>query len=480
MCFMKKVIAFVFILFMSLHLVAQQKNVLVICIDDLRPELKSFGAAYIHSPNIDSLVNKGRAFTRHYVNAPSCGPSRYAFLTGLYGLQYRGDANQSLFKRAEELSEDSNAISPSMPEWFRKNGYTTVSVGKVSHHPGGRGGTLWNDDQVPEIPNAWDKHIMPVAEWETPKGAMHGLAYGKVRTPNDRDIIETVNGDDKSYPDGHIAEEGLRQLDLLSKKDKPFFLAIGLIKPHLPFGVPEHYLKYYDDVEIPTSPHTYKPKGKTTWHGSAEFMNYNRWDKDPNIDKEFALQLKRYYAACVSYADKHVGDIIKKLRQTGADKNTIVVLWGDHGWHLGEHAIWGKHSLFEESLRSPLIIYDPSMTGKGQKSDAIVESVDVFPTLCELTDLPVPDFTKGTSLIPILKDAKASGHEAVAIKAHATTIRTDQYRLVQHKSGEVELYDHNTPEGEVLNIAEDHPETVRRLKKLITAKMGIKAFVFAD
>ncbi len=266
----------------------------------------------------------------------------------------------------------------------------------------------------------------------------------------------------------------------MSKKDKPFFLAIGLIKPHLPFGVPEHYLKYYDDVEIPTSPHTYKPKGKTTWHGSAEFMNYNRWDKDPNIDKEFALQLKRYYAACVSYADKHVGDIIKKLRQTGADKNTIVVLWGDHGWHLGEHAIWGKHSLFEESLRSPLIIYDPSMTGKGQKSDAIVESVDVFPTLCELTDLPVPDFTKGTSLIPILKDAKASGHEAVAIKAHATTIRTDQYRLVQHKSGEVELYDHNTPEGEVLNIAEDHPETVRRLKKLITAKMGIKAFVFAD
>ena len=175
-----------------------------------------------------------------------------------------------------------------------------------------------------------------------------------------------------------------------------------------------------------------------------------------------------------------MGDIIKKLRQTGADKNTIVVLWGDHGWHLGEHAIWGKHSLFEESLRSPLIIYDPSMTGKGQKSNAIVESVDVFPTLCELTDLPVPNFTKGSSLMPILKDAKASGHEAVAIKAHATTIRTDQYRLVQHKSGEVELYDHNTPEGEVLNIAEDHPETVRHLKKLITAKMGIKAFVFAD
>ena len=209
-------------------------------------------------------------------------------------------------------------------------------------------------------------------------------------------------------------------------------------------------------------------------------MNYNRWGKDPRNDKDFALKLKKYYAACVSYADKHVGDIIQKLKETGADKNTIVVLWGDHGWHLGEHSIWGKHSLFEESLRSPLIIYDPTMQNRGEMSDAIVESVDVFPTLCELTDLPTPNFTKGTSLIPILKDAKASGHEAVAIKAHTTTIRTDQYRLVQHKSGEVELYDHNTLEGEVLNIAEDHPETVRRLKKLIIGKMGKKAFVFAD
>tara|TARA_R110002051_G_scaffold81617_1_gene145717 strand:- start:58017 stop:59450 length:1434 start_codon:yes stop_codon:yes gene_type:complete len=477
---MKKVIAFVFILFMSLHLMAQQKNVLIICIDDLRPELNSFGVDYIHSPNIDSLARMGRAFTRHYVNSPSCGPSRYAFLTGKYGLEYRGEYNQSLFKRSESFKYKNASITPSMPEWFRNNGYTTVSVGKVSHHPGGRGGENWDDNNIPEMPNAWDKHIMPVAEWQTPKGAMHGLAYGKVRTPNTRDVIETVDGNDKSYPDGHIAEEGLRQIDQLAKADQPFFLAIGLIKPHLPFGVPKKYLDLYENVEIPPASHSEKPKGKTTWHGSGEFMNYNRWNKDPRKDKDFALELKKYYAACVSYADKHVGDIMQKLKETGADKNTIVVLWGDHGWHLGEHAIWGKHSLFEESLKSPLIIYDPSMVEKGKMSDAIVESVDVFPTLCDLTGLSTPKFAEGTSLQTLIDNVNAEGHEAVAFKSHATTIRTERYRFIQHKSGVVELYDHKNTLAEQVNIASDNPKLVEELRRKIMVKMGVKAFTFSE
>lgn len=458
---------------------AQKKNVLIIFVDDLRPELNSFGANYIHSPNIDSLNARGRGFNRHYVNAPSCGPSRYAFLTGQYGLEYRGESNQSLFKRAEGVNDENVSTAPSMPEWFRNNGYTTVSVGKVSHHPGGRGGDNWNDSNIPEMPNAWDKHIMPVAEWESPKGAMHGLAYGKVRTPDNRDIIEAVDGNDKSYPDGHIAEEGLRQLGELAKGDKPFFLAIGLIKPHLPFGVPKKYLDRYENIQIPPALHSEKPKGKTTWHGSGEFMNYNRWDKDPLEDKEFALELKKYYAACVSYADKHVGDIIQKLKKTGADKNTIIVLWGDHGWHLGEHAIWGKHSLFEESLRSPLIIYDPSMDNKGQMSNAIVESVDVFPTLCDMTTLPIPNFTEGISLKPLLDNADTQGHEAVAFISDATSIRTDQYRFTQHKNGAVELYDHQTPLAEQLNIAERNPKIVQQLRTLLLSKTADKAFIFS-
>ena len=447
------------------------KNVLFICVDDLRPELNSFGASYIQSPNIDHLASIGRSFTSHYVNAPSCGPSRYTMLTGQYGVKYRRHYNQPLFSRAKEISVNLDQALPSMPEWFRKHGYETVSVGKISHHPGGLGGDNWNNDSIVEVPNAWDKTLMPVGEWETPRGAMHGLANGKVRGPNERDVIETVNGNDKSYPDGLIAEEGLKQLEELASGDQPFFLAIGLIKPHLPFGVPKKYLDLYNDITIPPASHPEKPEGQTTWHQSNEFMNYNRWGKDPRNDKEFALQLKKYYAACVSYADKHVGDILNKLKETGADKNTIVVLWGDHGWHLGEHSIWGKHSLFEESLRSPLIVYNPGMKKPGEQSNAIVETLDIFPTLCDLSEIPKPDYLNGSSLVPFIKDPMLKGHTAVAYNSGATTIRTENYRFTQHRNGAVELYNHVKDPSETINIAVDNPELVNKLKKQLEERL---------
>lgn len=447
------------------------KNVLLICIDDLRPELNSFGATHIKSPNIDYLASIGRSFTRHYVNAPSCGPSRYAMLTGQYGAEYRRHYNQPLFSRAKDGVKHPDQITPSMPEWFRNHGFKTVSVGKVSHHPGGRGGDEWDTDSIPEMPNAWDRHIMPVGEWETPKGAMHGLAYGKIKKPNQRDVLETVDGKDTSYPDGLIAEEGLKQLEELASGEQPFFLAIGLIKPHLPFGVPKKYLDLYDGVDIPAPSHPEKPKGKTTWHQSNEFMNYDLGGKDPREDKEFALKLKKYYAACVSYADKHVGDILKKLKETGADKNTIIVLWGDHGWHLGEHAIWGKHSLFEESLHAPLIVYDPDMENPGDQSNAIVESLDIFPTLCELSKVPMPDFTQGSSLVSMIKDSKAEGHTAVAYTSGATTIRTNNYRFTEHCSGDLELYDHVKDPPEIKNIASENPELVTKLRTQLEGRL---------
>ncbi|MFY0686459.1 MAG: sulfatase [Cyclobacteriaceae bacterium] len=456
---------------------SRPKNVLLICIDDLRPELKSFGADYIKSPNIDQLAGMGRAFHRHYVNAPSCGPSRFAMLTGRYGLEYRLHSNQSLFSRAKSISANPDSIPPSMPEWFRQNGYTTVSVGKVSHHPGGRGGDRWDSDSIPELPGAWDKHIMPSGDWKDPRGAMHGLANGKARSPEFRDVIEAFDGPDTSYPDGLIAEEGLRQLEELVESDQPFFLAVGLIKPHLPFGVPKKYLDLYEGVTIPEIKHPEKPEETTTWHGSGEFMRqYERWGKDPREDTVFALELKKYYAACVSYADKHVGDILNKLKETGADQNTIVVLWGDHGWHLGEHAIWGKHSLFEESLLSPLIIYDPGMKSQGQKSMAVVETVDMFPTLIDLTQLPKTGFTEGVSLVPQMEDPNAPGHAAAGFRAKFTTLRTATHRFIQHESGAVELYDHRTSEKETLNIADENPELVQKLKQELQQKMGPLAF----
>ncbi|MFY0714923.1 sulfatase [Seonamhaeicola sp. NFXS20] len=453
------------------------KNVLFICIDDLRPELNSFGVLYIKSPNIDGLAAQGYLFTNHYVNSPSCGPSRYTMLTGQYGFQYRRHHNQQLFSRVKDLKQNPEIVNLSMPEWFKSHGYITVSVGKVSHHPGGRGGENWDEDSQPEMPDAWSQHIMPVGAWKTPKGTMHGLANGKIRTTKSRDVLETVEGPDTLYPDGLIADEGMKQLEALASGEKPFFLAIGLIKPHLPFGVPKKYLDMYSDVEIAPIPHPEKPKGPSSWTGSNEFMSYNRWGKDPRKDMDFAMKLKKYYAACVTYADKHVGDILNTLKKTGADKNTIVVLWGDHGWHLGEHAIWGKHCLFEEALRSPLIIYNPDMNYNGKKSNTVVETVDIFPTLCDLTQLPIPDFSDGASLVPIMENQNLkSSKAAIAYTSGGTTIRTDKYRFTKNEKGFVELYNHQNDGSETVNIADKYPEIVKQLEKQIIERVGEKAF----
>ena len=444
-------------------------NILLICIDDLRPELKSFGAEYIYSPNIDQLAKNSISFQKHFVNAPSCGPSRYTLLTGQYG----SANNNALFLRADKITKGIKAIDPSMPEWFRTHGYTTVSVGKVSHHPGGRGGNDWNDSSLIEMPKAWDKHLMPVAEWQHPRGMMHGLAHGEIRVKTDNmDVFQTIAGDDNIYPDGAITNEALKQLGALSKdKEKPFFLAVGIIKPHLPFGAPKSYFDMYKDIVLPPIAHPQKPEGITTWHPSSEFMKYNRWEKDPNNDLAFADEVRRHYAACVSYADAQVGKVLKELKRTGADKNTIVILWGDHGWHLGEHAIWGKHSLFEESLHSPMIIHYPGMKRKGSKTNAIVETLDIFPTLCDLTGVKIPEFAQGVSLKEILENPNTNGHTAIAYTNNATSIRTQTHRLSLHKSGFVELYDHRTAENETKNIADKHPHLVEDLKKALKDKL---------
>lgn len=444
-------------------------NVLLICVDDLRPELKCFGADYIHSPNIDRLAASGRRFSRHYANAPSCGPSRYTLLTGRYG----GASNNALFQRAKQLAKQPDAVPLSMPGWFRKHGYTTVSVGKVSHHPGGLGGKMWNSENKEEMPGAWDRHLMPVGEWQHPLGAMHGLAHGAIRkNPEEFPVFEAVDGPNSIYPDGLIAEEGLNQIELLAKEKKPFFLAVGLLKPHLPFGAPKRFLDLYKNTKLPSIPHPEKPVGITTWHNSQEFMKYNRWGKNPNEDAEFAEQVRLHYAACVSYSDEHVGLLLDKLKELDLAKDTVIVLWGDHGWHLGEHAIWGKHSLFEESLLSPLIIAYPGIEKPGDNACGVVETLDIFPTLCELTAIEKPSFSTGRSLVPMLHDPSAAGHSAVGYTPKAQTLRTDRYRFVLHKSKDVELYDHHSAEKETKNVADAHPEVVKELSKALSVRLS--------
>lgn len=445
-------------------------NVLLICVDDLRPELACFGVDYIQSPNIDRLASGGRIFKSHYVQAPTCGASRYTLLTGRYGTP----SNNALFQRAAKLKDDPRSLPPSMPAWFRQNGYTTVSVGKVSHHPGGRGGKDWDDPQQPEMPNSWDRHLLPAGAWRHPRGWMHGLAHGEIRgNAKDMALFQALDGPDTIYPDGISIEESLRQMDrLASDKDNPFFLAVGILRPHLPFGAPAKYLKLYDNVTLPPTAHPDKPDWKSTWHGSGEFMKYNRWGRDPNKDAAFALEVRKHYAACVSYADAQVGRLMARLKKTGADRNTIVVLWGDHGWHLGEHAIWGKHCLFEEALRSPLIVSYPGIKKPGKSTGSMVETLDVFPTLCELTGLPKPDFADGVSLLPLLNNPDAPGHPAFAYRPKARTIRTKTHRLILHGDGYAELYDHTSAAGETKNVAEANAGLVKQLSAALKARLG--------
>ena len=453
-------------------LAAKQPNVILICVDDLRPELNCFGVDYIQSPNIDSLAARGVAFHRHYVQAPTCGASRFTLLTGRYGTP----SNNALFGRAAAIEKNSDSVPPSMPAWFKQHGYTTVSVGKVTHHPGARGGSDWDDDSKPEMPHSWDRHLLPAGPWQHPRGWMHGLAHGEIRkNAKDMDLFQALEGPDSIYPDGRSTDEALRQLEMLASNTeaKPFFLAFGILRPHLPFGAPAKYLEPYKDLSLPSTPHPNKPNGKTTWHGSGEFMKYNRWGRNPNTDAEFAQEVRRHYAACVSYADAQVGKMLNRLDQLGLRDNTIIVLWGDHGWHLGEHAIWGKHALFEESLRSPLIISYPRMPRASEPTNAMVETLDLFPTLVDLAGLPQPGFLHGQSLRTILENpSKATGHPAISYSGKAQTIRTDTHRLIKHKDGHIELYDHRTEAGETKNLAESQPSLVTELKERIAVRLG--------
>ncbi|TWU65073.1 Choline-sulfatase [Crateriforma conspicua] len=446
-------------------------NVLLICVDDLRPELNCFGQSYIQSPAIDALAEDGVRFTRHYVQAPTCGASRYAMLTGRYGPY----GNAALLNRGKTiLKQGDDADHPTMPGWFRRNGYATVSVGKVSHHPGGRAGADWDDGSQPEMPGDWDRHLMPCGPWMHPRGAMHGLANGQIRRDAGKmDVFEAFDGSDESYPDGLIVETALSEMRRLQEdaSGKPWFLAVGLIRPHLPFGAPAKYLQRYDGVSLPPIEHPQKPEGETTWHRSGEFMKYNRWGRDPNVDHEFATEVRRHYAACVSYADAQVAKLLDQLEQLAASENTIVVLWGDHGWHLGEHAIWGKHALFEEALRSPLIIRDAGSPSRGGVVEHVVESIDVFPTLCDLASLPMPEFAHGQSLRPLLADDDQTTGTAVSY-TKATTIRSDRFRLILHPSGHVELYDHASGDGETVNVAQSHPDVVKKLTRQMQDRLA--------
>lgn len=401
-------------------------NILLICIDDLRPELPSFGKDYIKAPHIEKLFTTGRLFKRHYVQAPTCGSSRFALLTGLYP-DGPGELSNACIPKHDHQNQ------PTFPAHLRNNGYFTAAVGKVSHYPGNLTGKNWADQTKPEIPNAWDNCLQANGEWKNAQALMHGYDNGK---PRERGVTPLFDAKDARYPDDATLDGFKTQLNTVTTQDKPWLLAVGLLRPHLPFACNVKYLDIYKGVELPPIPANKRPAQHEFWHPSGEFNQYAR-PADANKDPAYATEARRHYAACVSSSDDHVGTILQLLEKSGTAKNTIIILWGDHGWHLGEQHIWGKHSPYAVALHSPLFIKIPDNKEAGIPSNEVVETLDLYPTLCDLTNIQKPAHLEGKSLANIIQDptAKSDGEAISYWKQLKSTITAEEHKINFWKEG---------------------------------------------
>jgi iduronate 2-sulfatase len=454
------------LVFLPLSLAAEPRpNVLFIAIDDLRNDLGALGVAHARTPQLDRFAKTARLFSHHYVQVPTCGASRYSLWSGRYPTMPAHVGNNAI--------RDTHGVwaAQSLPALFRQQGYRTLALGKLTHYPGGRTGKDWAEG-AEELPGAWDRSWIPDGPWKTPLAIMHGYANGVARQSGKSPPWETHDGPDESYPDAWVAAEAIKTLKKLSSQKQPWFFGVGFFKPHLPFAAPKRWHNLHAAGVPDLKPEAAaQPAWPSGWHGSGEFRgNYGHAGRDPETDSEYARLLRRAYAASVSYVDAQVGQVLEALREAGLEDNTIVVVWSDHGFLLGEHAIWGKHCLYEQALRSPLMIRHPGLAQPGKTSDAIVETVDLFPTLAELCHLPVPSELDGRSLLPQLSHPAAPS----AKPAHGfwtggqRTMRTERWRLIVQSGREggaprVELFDYQTDPDETRNHAAERPDIVREM-----------------
>ncbi|MEW4528053.1 sulfatase [Maioricimonas sp. JC845] len=451
------------------------RNVLFIAVDDLRPELGCYGAAYAITPNLDRLARQSLLFTNHFVQVPTCGASRYALLTGRSPARSKVTSNNHAFYRGDSaLNAEQQPGAQSLPELFRRSGYETVSIGKISHTADGKVFAYdGSGDGRDEMPHAWDRQPTPIGPWKRGWGIFFAYSGGRHREDGNGniDLMEFTVERDEDLPDGLIAQQAVRELEQFAQNDKPFFLAVGFIKPHLPFVAPRQDWDAFANVDIPLPEHPQQPDSPW-WHGSGEFFKYTfPFDKTRPLSEEKIRACRRAYLACVRYTDRQIGRVLDALRQTGLAESTVVVVWGDHGWNLGDSRMWAKHTPFERAVRSPLIIRVPGMPTAGQQTSALAETVDIYPTLIDLCE---PRFTQtthpldGRSLRPVLEEADASVRDAaISYWRNGITVRTPTHRLIatRGKKGftDIELYDASTGFDPVRNLAEDHPDVVDKL-----------------
>lgn len=424
-------------------------NVLFIAVDDLRPELGCYGADHIKSPVIDSLAASGTVFTRAYCQVAVCGASRASLLTGLRPTPKR-------FLNYYTHAEKDAPGAMTLPEEFRKNGYHSISNGKIFHHTDDTGPRSWSEP-------AWKPSMNALA---TLAPESKTLVSEKGRGP----VFEAPDVHDSAYPDGQIADKTIHDLKRMKKDGNPFFIACGFMKPHLPFYAPKKYWDLYDRDSIVVADNQYRPKhAPRSLKGSGEFNNYHNRHIEVNSD-DWHRSMRHGYYACVSYIDAQIGRVLETLEQLQLRENTIIVLWGDHGWHLGEHNFWGKHNVMHLSTRSPLIISAPGFNGT-QQSNRLVEFVDIYPTLCDLAGITtVNQGLQGTSFKPLIKTPGRPWKKAVFSKfGPAVSVLTERYNYGEFKNGDRMLYDLEKDAAENVNIADEaeHQDLVKELSRLL-------------
>lgn len=452
----------------------KKMNVLFIAVDDLRTELGCYGVDQIKSPNIDRLAHEGILFNRAYCQEATCSPSRTSLLTGV-----RPDVTKVYDLVTHFRSTIPDVIT--LPQYFKNQGYYTRGFGKIYH------GVL--DD-----PLSWSDNILADADSSDPdisqssgsksnldelfkdknelaKSIKEVTEKQKARS-KDRQVLkaaayECKDVPDNAYGDGSVTDKAIALLNGDKMKNGPFFLAVGFRKPHLPFAAPKKYWDLYDREKIAMAKNPYLPENvpEIALSDWGELRSYSDIPQLGPLTDEQARILKHGYYACVSYTDAQVGRLLTELDRLDLRKNTIVILWGDHGWKLGEHAMWSKHTNFENDTRAPLICSVPGQKNRGSRTNALVEFIDIYPSLCELVGFPLPSHLQGKSFAPLLNSPDLSWKEAAfsqyprSKEVMGYSMRTDRYRfnLWISTNNDIiakELYDHQKDPEENINIVD--------------------------
>lgn len=460
-------------------------NILFIAVDDLRPELGCYGKDYIHSPNIDRLASQGIVFNRAYCQQAVCSPSRTSLMTGL-----RPDSTH-VYDLQTYFRDVVPASVTTIPQHFIQQGYHAEFWGKIFH------AAILDSASWSVEGNNQDRRIEPQWPMENWRAYVTDESNALADQNNGGGPpYERAIAPDTAYPDGIVAQRAIETLNKLSQQDQSFFLGVGFYKPHLPFNAPQKYWDLYDPekIELPnqdTPPDEAPPVAFTEW---GELRAYSLIPAQGEVSDSMARNLIHGYRACVSYTDAQIGKVLDELDRLSLRDNTIIILWGDHGWKLGDYGDWTKHTNFELDTRSPLIVSAPGIEIAGQRTDALVEFVDIYPSLCELAGLPLPSHLQGTSFVPLLDDPDQEWKQ-VALSQFPRqggeimgySLRTDRYRYTrwQDTLGAIvarELYDHQNDPIAYRNLAAsaEYADTVQKLDFLLTEEWVASLAARAD